>query len=553
MRIVEKILYGFGGLLALILLFIAICHYNPELAARLGANFKANAEESAAGEDTSGMYAVHTAVTLGELPAAQHTDVQTPAQSSFTGDVVPVGTARAANDADEDEAAESKLKVPGKVAGLSGYIPVKATGTEITQSKADEIAKELTKGETGSSLTFDSEMYPYYSIINETQKAVYRQIYANANAENRHFAPVEDITANDLKNAFTSVVNDHPELFWVDTAYKYQYTPKGSVADITLVFNVTANDLDASKVQFEAAAKQIRDATYRNYADYDKERIVHDTLIGRVKYDANAPMNQSAYSALVYGRTVCAGYARAFQYVLQQLDIPCYYVTGYAGENHAWNIVKLSDGYYNVDSTWDDTNPNTYDYFNCSDADYASDHVRRDLSIYLPPCNGNRYSGLEVNPSVTPPTDTTKPSTGSTTTTTTTTTTTPSNGTASSNSTSSLNNANSPTTATNTESITVMTVRGGGDQDYIDDIGDYYNECFGAMVDKDDEVITFDLIITDKKLWDSIYKAYSRGDCQEGYIDRYLVEKHKNACSMRVEAVPRTDGSYLLRHRAVIS
>ncbi|MDE7476342.1 MAG: hypothetical protein K2M91_00065, partial [Lachnospiraceae bacterium] len=388
------------------------------------------------------------------------------------------------------------------------------------------------------------EIYPYYNIIDETQRAIYRQIYANANAQNKHFAPVEDITTNDLKNAFTAVVNDHPELFWVDTAYKYQYTPKGSVADITLVFNVTANDLDASKTEFEAAAKLITDETYGNYTDYDKEKIVHDTLIGKVKYDANAPMNQSAYSALVYGRTVCAGYARALQYVLQQLKIPCYYVTGYAGENHAWNIVKLDDGYYNVDSTWDDTNPNTYDYFNCSDADYASDHVRRDLSIYLPPCEGNRYSGLEVNPSVTPPTDTTKPSTGTTTkpSNNNTTTTTPAATTTSTNQ-----------TTSNTDSITVMTVRGGGDQNYIGDVGDYFNECFDAMIDRDDSVITFDLIITDKKLWDSIYKAYDNGDCQEGYIDRYLVEKHKNACSVRVEAIPRTDGSYLLRHRAVIS
>lgn len=550
MRIVEKILYGFGGLLALILLFIAICHYNPELAAKMGASLKANAEEAVTAERAGDVPAVHTTVTLGELPAAENTGVHAQTGRGLTENAASAGTTRSASDADTDERAGSKLQVPSKVAGLSGYIPVRATGTEITQTRADEIAKELSKGETGSSLTFDSEIYPYYSIINETQRAVYRQIYANANAQNKHFAPVEDITANDLKNAFTSVVNDHPELFWVDTAYKYQYTPKGNVADITLVFNVTANDLDASKVEFEAAAKQIRDATYRNYTDYDKERIVHDTLISRVKYDANAPMNQSAYSALVYGRTVCAGYARAFQYVLQQLDIPCYYVTGYAGENHAWNIVKLSDGYYNVDSTWDDTNPNTYNYFNCSDADYASDHVRRDLSIYLPACNGNRYSGLEVNPSVTAPADTAKPSTS---TTTTTTTTTPSSGTTSSNSTAASNNTTNQTTASNTESITVMTVRGGGDQNYIDDIGDYFNECFGAMADKDDEVITFDLIITDKKLWDSIYKAYDRGDCQEGYIDRYLVEKHKNACSMRVEAVPRTDGSYLLRHRAVIS
>lgn len=542
MRIVEKILYGFGGLLALILLFIAICHFNPELAEKIGASQKVEAVEPGTGNHAGEVLMTNAAVTFGELPAAENTRALT--ETALKGDTVPGNNTRAADDSDNDKSAESKLKVPGKVAGLSGYIPVKATGTEITQTKADEIAKELGKGETGSKLDFDGDIYPYYDIINETQRAVYRQIYANANAQNKHFAPVEDITANDLKNAFTSVVNDHPELFWVETAYKYQYTPKGSVADITLVFNVTANDLDASKSEFEAAAKLIRDETYKNYTDYDKERIVHDELISRVKYDANAPMNQSAYSALVYGRTVCAGYARAFQYILQQLDIPCYYVTGFAGENHAWNIVRLDDGYYNVDSTWDDTNPNTYDYFNCSDADYASDHVRRDLSIYLPPCNGNRYSGLEVNPSVTPPATTTKPSTG-------TTTTRPSNNTTTTTGTTTT--TTDQTTATNTESITVITVRGGGDADYIDNIGDYFNECFGAMVNKDDEVITFDLIVTDKKLWDNIYKAYDRGDCQEGYIDRYLVEKHKNACSMYVEAVPRTDGSYLLRHRAMIS
>ena len=45
MRIVEKVLYGFGGLLALMLLFIAICHYNPELALKIGADLKANAGE----------------------------------------------------------------------------------------------------------------------------------------------------------------------------------------------------------------------------------------------------------------------------------------------------------------------------------------------------------------------------------------------------------------------------------------------------------------------------------------------------------------------------
>ena len=70
---------------------------------------------------------------------------------------------------------------------------------------------------------------------------------------------------------------------------------------------------------------------------------VHDRLISRISYSKAATMNQSAYSALVGGKTVCAGYARAFQYLMQKLGIPCYYCTGFAGENHAWNIIKLSD------------------------------------------------------------------------------------------------------------------------------------------------------------------------------------------------------------------
>lgn len=537
MRIVEKLLYGVGGLLALILLFIALCSHNPDIAVKIGQRLGKPDEDATKmleagmsgaednGELRADSYVIKTTVMQGEQPAAE---------SPNTDDAEPT----------------EKLNIPNKVAALVGYIPIKSTGTEITQEKADEILETLSKGKTGSGLSFDEEFYPYYAMLNETQKALYRQIYANADDMTKNFSPVTDITSNDLKNAFTAVVSDHPELFWVDTAYKYKYAPLGQVADITLVFNMTANDIDGSKAKFEEAAKEILDRTYGQYTDYDKEREAHDALIGSVKYDANAPINQSAYSALVYGRTVCAGYARAFQYVLQQLDIPCYYVMGYAGENHAWNIVKLEDDqYYHVDSTWDDTNPNTYDYFNCSDADYAGNHVRRDLSIYLPACRGSRYSGLEVNPSVPsdtttvkPPTKptTTGPATVTTVTGTTTTTTTTGNG-----------STTQAPVVDNTANITVQTVRGSEDG-YIGDIYDYYIACFEEMMATDDYNVSFDLIITDKDLWDDIYDAYDDGDVQDGYIERYLVEKHRSSCIMSVTAQEREDGSWLLSHNAEI-
>lgn len=148
MRIVEKVLYGFGGLLALILLFIAFCHYNPELAVKIGADLKANAGEANVGSYDNTVQMVNTTVTLGQLPAAQNVRAAqsggAPEQTTLVNTPQQTKETRAADD-DEGETSDSKLKIPDKVAGLTGYIPVKATGTEITQDKADEIAKELSK------------------------------------------------------------------------------------------------------------------------------------------------------------------------------------------------------------------------------------------------------------------------------------------------------------------------------------------------------------------------------------------------------------------------
>lgn len=552
MRIVKKLLYGIGGLLALILLFVALCHYNPGLAAKAGDGLRiafgmetpqnasaaaVNVARSASGETSpAGRPSAQSALPDKAESSTNLSMMGAGPNPRLLSTTVTTGALPAA--AAEDE---GTLKIPGKVADLNGYIPVRATGTEISQKNADEILSTLSKGRTGDRLTFEERMYPYYHMLNDTQQALYRQIYANADALIDNFSPVRSIVSTDLKNAFTAVVNDHPELFWVETAYRYKYAPLGEIAEIKLTFNSTVNDIDKAKRDFEAAAKLIKDSTYGLYTDYEKEKKVHDELISRVKYDANAPMNQSAYSALVNGRTVCAGYARAFQYVMQQLDIPCYYVTGYAGENHAWNIVGLDDGYYNVDTTWDDTNPNTYDYFNRSDADYAGNHVRRDLSVYLPPCNGNKYSGLEVNP----PAQTTPSTTPPSTTTPSTSTTPPSTSTSPSTTTPSA-------TTGSGEQITVQTVRGGGDNGYLYKLEDYYLTCFEEMMRTDASTISFDIIVLDEKMWDDVYNAYAYGDVQDGFIERYLVEKHKNSCNISVEAQPRSDGSYLLHHTAYI-
>lgn len=268
----------------------------------------------------------------------------------------------------------------------NGYMPVQGENEQVTDGISISLPGMTGRGETGDDLSFDTEYYPYYGMLDEASQSVYRQIYANTMAVNAAFVPVKDVTVEQLKNIFNAVYNDHPELFWLDTSYSCKYRWNGICAEIGLQFNETAADLNASREVFEARAAVII-AGAQNAGDYyEKERYVHDALIAGTAYDLDSEVNQSAYSALVNGRAVCAGYARAFQYLMQRIGIPCYYCTGYSGENHAWNIVKLGERYLNVDTTWNDTGFGRYDYFNRTDAEFAQTHIRRDLSVNLPEC-----------------------------------------------------------------------------------------------------------------------------------------------------------------------
>ena len=287
-------------------------------------------------------------------------------------------------------------RVPEQVTGLTGYQPLTGQTEQILQEEADNLSSILSPGETGENAEFSQLYYPYYSMLNPTLQQLYRQVYANAEKLITSFAPVVPVTTGQVKNVMEAVYNDHPELFWLESEYSCKYLKTGICVEITLRYNATANDLTEAKKQFQAYAEEILEGARKLNSIYEKEQYVHDALVQVAEYAESSLMNQSAYSALVLGRTVCAGYARAFQYLMQQLEIPCYYCAGYTGQEHAWNIVKLDDGYRNVDVTWDDTDPGTYDYYNKTDSEFMETHVRTGLSIYLPACEGALHQGNSV-------------------------------------------------------------------------------------------------------------------------------------------------------------
>lgn len=244
------------------------------------------------------------------------------------------------------------------------------------------------KGVSGSGYTFDGTYDIYYSLLSDEEKILYAQMVANIEASNDAFTPeVHNLYESNIVNVYTAVLFDHPEYFWLDTSYSYKYLEDGTIVEVDLKYNDLYNDLENNKALFNEQCQNIINIANQYSSSYDKEKVVHDTLIDLISYDLNASYNQTSFSALVNHSTVCAGYAKSFQYIMKQLGIPCYYVTGTSeGEDHAWNIVYLDGVWKNVDVTWDDNEYNRYMFFNLSDSEIADTHTRSESSNSLPVC-----------------------------------------------------------------------------------------------------------------------------------------------------------------------
>ena len=161
-----------------------------------------------------------------------------------------------------------------------------------------------------------------------------------------------------MDKIFQCVMCDHPELFYVD-GYSYtKYMRGDKITAITFsgTYNVDLETVVEREQEIRAAAEVILAGIGEEAGDYEKVKYVYDTLISNTDYDMNISDHQNIYSVFVHHLSVCQGYAKATQYLLNRLGVECALVQGtvQTGEGHAWNLVKVDGDYYYVDTTWGD-------------------------------------------------------------------------------------------------------------------------------------------------------------------------------------------------------
>ncbi len=234
---------------------------------------------------------------------------------------------------------------------------------EALNEEEEEILSEL-----NGIKTHDAYSYAYNK-LNEKERELYDIMYA-ATIEYKDgvFLPVLDVDVID--KVFNCIMIDHPEIFYVN-GYRYTRYTQGDVLKkiaFTASYNYTKSEKESLEPRLEQAIVAITQNVYANATDYEKIKYIYEYIITHTEYDLNSTDNQNIISVLLNGRTVCQGYAKTFQLLLNRIGIECTMATGmvYTGERHAWNVCKADGEWYYVDATWGDAS------YQASDANQAA-------------------------------------------------------------------------------------------------------------------------------------------------------------------------------------
>lgn len=177
------------------------------------------------------------------------------------------------------------------------------------------------------------------------------------------------------QSAIEAYTYDNAEVFYLSPKKMYlniETTTRGGVSTYDVYIN-SGNEVNYLTEEFSSKAEvdqaiaqieQVKNQILQNKTGntYEDIKMVHDYLVDNINYESSLAKQNiyNIYGALVNRECVCEGYARAFKYLLDELNIPCIMVIGTGTnsqgetENHAWNYVQLGGNWYAVDTTWDD-------------------------------------------------------------------------------------------------------------------------------------------------------------------------------------------------------
>lgn len=254
---------------------------------------------------------------------------------------------------------EESLSAPAPAVAVPETASVSAPEAGREETEAASAVSAASSGVLSSSgLPSDSTSSSYaLSQLSQEDRLLYEELFsAITGFEEKAVLSVQD--ADRIERVFTCVLADHPEIFYVD-GYTLTTRTLGEEileVDFQAEYTLSRQETEERTTLVKKAADDILSALTDGMDDYEKLKLLYDRIVTGTEYDRNAPENQTICSVFLYGRSVCQGYAKAFQYLCQRAGIPAVLVTGTVegGEAHAWTAVRCSGSWYYADPAWGD-------------------------------------------------------------------------------------------------------------------------------------------------------------------------------------------------------
>lgn len=263
-----------------------------------------------------------------------------------------------------------------------------------------EVRKQA--GLTNASILTAMKSFPNryaYSILTPEQQQLYAEMYlVLANYQSN--VPLCSNSLSEIKFIAECIYADSPELFY-HSGYEYISCKDGSdvvKVNFSPVYSMSQTDVSVMQGHINNYVANCLAGIDTGADAYTKVKYLFEYLIINTEYDETVEFNQTICSVAISGRTVCLGYARMMQYLLQELDIEAAVVLGHTndGVSHAWNLIKLGNAYYYVDPTWGDRSYRTsedtqaqsminYEYLCITSDELAATHTATTI-VPLPRC-----------------------------------------------------------------------------------------------------------------------------------------------------------------------